>query len=148
MRGIYNTLPFQSIPNPLIIEINKAAVFWLNSFPPKDGISNDLSPNKLITGAKIDYKRHCRHEFGDYVQTYEPHDNSMQLYTVGVLVIQPTGNCQGSYYYWNLNTKRVISRTHATPLPMPEEVIAAIEGLNRGGGTGLNLGLEDHDQTN
>ena len=74
MRGIYNTLPFTRLPRRMIIEMAKNVVFWLNSFPNKDGISNVISPRGIITGNSLDYNLHCTYQFGDYVQTHEQHD--------------------------------------------------------------------------
>ena len=85
MHAIYNTLPFQKIPMQLIIEMAKTAVFWLNAFPVMGGASQDLSPCTIITRQQVDYKRHCRFQFGEYVQTHEEHNNSMNPRTVGAL---------------------------------------------------------------
>jgi hypothetical protein len=31
-----------------------------------------------MTGVQIDYNKHIRAEFGEYVQVHEEHDNTMQ----------------------------------------------------------------------
>jgi hypothetical protein len=130
-RCIYNTLPFHKIPCRVIIEMVYASVYWLNAFPHPLGISQTLSPRQIITGQTIDYNRHCKYEFGQYVQTHEDHDNSMHTRTVGALALRPTGNQQGNYYFFSLTTGRVLNRTHATPLPMPNEVIERVHTLAR-----------------
>jgi hypothetical protein len=76
-RGMYNTLPFQQLPTRLIIEMVYMSVFWLNCFPNRNGVTNILSPQAIITGMLIDYNDHCQLEFGTYVQTHEQHNNSM-----------------------------------------------------------------------
>ena len=126
MRAIYNTLPFNKIPAWLVVEMAKASVFWLNGMPPKDSFGNQLSPRTIITGQKLDYNRHCRFQFGEYVQTHEQHDNSMNPRTVGELALRPTGNAQGSFYFMSILTGQVLNRLHATPLPMPDEVVDRI----------------------
>ena len=83
MRAIYNTLPFQKVPAWLVIEMAKTAVFWLNAFPATGGASQDLSPRTILMGQQEDYKRHCRFQFGEYAQTHEEHNNSMNPRTVG-----------------------------------------------------------------
>ena len=90
-------LPFDRTPGQLVIKVAKAAVFWLNSFPPGDGISSTLSPWAIITGQTIDYHWYCKYQLGEYVQAHEEHDNSMQSCTIGALVLRPTGNAQGSF---------------------------------------------------
>ena len=43
MHALYNTLLFKTIPNQLIIELGKDAIFWLNSFPAVNGIAGGMS---------------------------------------------------------------------------------------------------------
>ena len=131
IRCIYNTLPFKLLPPRIIIELVYTCVFWLNCFPYADGISTQLSPRTIITGLIIDYTKHCQLEFGSYVQTHEVHDNTMRTRTTGALSIRPTGNMQGSYYFYSLTTGRVINRNHWTALPMPGEVIDRVHLLAR-----------------
>ena len=131
MRAIYNTLPFQKIPARLVIEMAKTAVFWLNAFPTEKGVSQDLSPRTILTGQQVDYKRHCRYQFGEYVQTHEEHNNSMNPRTVGALALRPVGNGQGSFYFLSITTGRVLNRLHATALPMPDDVIDKVHRMAR-----------------
>jgi hypothetical protein len=48
----------------MIKELVTACVFWLNMFPPHDGISSTLSLHALLAGFTMDYNRHCWLEFG------------------------------------------------------------------------------------
>ena len=100
-----------------------AAVFWLNPFQANGGISATLSPWMLITGQCIDYHQHCKDQFGEYTQTHEEHDNSMQPQTIGGLALRPTRNAQGNFYFLSLSRSLIINRTHATSLPMPKYVL-------------------------
>jgi hypothetical protein len=95
VRSIFNSLPFTRMPRRMIIEMAKSAVFWRNAFPADDGISDEMSPRAIVTGNTLDYRRHCQYEFGEYVQTHEEHDNSMNSRTIGALALRPTGNVQG-----------------------------------------------------
>ena len=123
MRAIYNTLSFQRIPARLVAEMGKACVFWLNSLPPQSNFGNNLSPRTMVTGQRLDFKRHCRFQFGEYVQTHEQHNNSMMSRTVGALALRPTGNAQGGFCFLSLTTGRVLNRLQATALPMPDNVV-------------------------
>ena len=131
MRSIYNTMPFHKVPARLVIEMAKTAVFWLNAFPVSKGVSQDLSPRTILTGQKVDYKRHCRFQFGEYTQTHEEHNNSMNPRTVGALALRPVGNGQGSFYFLSVATGRVLNRLHATALPMPDDIIDKIHRMAR-----------------
>ena len=51
--------------------------------------------------------------------------------TIGALARRPTGNAQGSYFFFYLSTGRIITRNHATKLPMPDHVIDAVHRLAR-----------------
>ena len=149
MRAIYNTLPFQKIPARLVAEMGKACVFWLNSLPPQSNFGNDLSPRTIVTGQRLDFKRHCRFQFGEYVQTHEQHNNSMMSRTVGALALRPTGNAQGGFYFLSLSTGRVLNRLQATALPMPDNVVDQVHRMARQqrANPGLMFGSRSHAGT-
>jgi len=65
------SLPFTKYPPRLIAEMVYNVVFWLNSFPHKDGVHATISPRTLITGLAIDYHKHCKIGFGTYVQVHK-----------------------------------------------------------------------------
>jgi hypothetical protein len=132
-RCVYNTLPFTKIPGRMVAELPVAyySVFWLNSFPVQDGISSTLSPRAIVIGSHVDFRKHCKLEFGAYVQAHEEHDNSMATRTTGAIALRPTGNSQGGYYLYSLGTGRVINRNHWTVLPMPNDVIDRVHVLAR-----------------
>ena len=129
MRAINSTMPFHKVPSRLVIEMARTAVFWLNAFPVLGGASQDLSPRTILTGQKVDYKRHCHFQFGEYTQTHEEHNNSMNPRTVGALALRPVGNGQGSFYFLSISTGRVLNRLHATALPMPDDIIEKIHRM-------------------
>ena len=131
VRAIYNTLPFTHMPPRLVLEMAKSAVFWLNSFPHANGVSHTISPREVVTGLRIDYNKHCKYEFGEYVQTHEEHTNGMEPWTIGALALFPTGNRQGGVYFLSLLTGRVLNRTRATRLPMPDDVIDRVHHMAR-----------------
>ena len=129
MRGVSNTIPFKRLTHNMVMELAKAVVYWLNSVPSNMGVSPTISPRTIITGQLLDYHKHCRYEFGEYVQTHEEHDNSLLSCTVGAIALRPTGNQQGGYFFMSLHTGRIINRLHATKLPMPAEVITRVDQL-------------------
>ena len=131
MRGVTNTLPFKQLTRNMIMELAKAVVYWLKSIPSHMGVSPTMSPTTIITGQVLDYHKHCRYEFGEYVQTHEEHDNSLISHTVGAIALRPTSYQQGGYFFMSLHTSRIINRLHATKLPMPAEVITRVDQLAR-----------------
>jgi len=138
-RSTHHTLPFKKMPAQVIAQMVHHSNFWLNVFPPKDGISGDLCPREIITGCEIDFNKHCQLEFGEYTQVHEEHDNSMVARTTGALAMRPTGNAQSSYCFYSLNTGRLLNRNRWTALPMPAEVIQRVHVLARNSATGLTF---------
>ena len=114
-------------------------------FLRKGGISQTMSPRTLLTGLTMNYNRHCRLEFGEYVQTHEEHDNSLNPHSIGALALRPTGNVQGGYFFFSLTTGKVINRMRWTPIPMPKEVINRVERMARQEHAGTTLLFEDRD---
>lgn len=129
-RAIYNTLPFHHYPPALIVEMVYASVFWLNTVPSSVGIGL-YTPAYLVVGRQIDFKKHCQLQFGEYVQTHEEHDNSMQSRTTGAIALRPTGNAQGGWFFFSLSTGRRIIRRKWTMLPMPDEVVDQVHRMAR-----------------
>jgi hypothetical protein len=145
-RCICNTLLFKKLPPMLVVQMVSTCIFWLNVFPPKDGVSRNINPRELITGTKIDYNKHVRAEFGEYVQV-------MQTQTTGAIATKPTGNAQGGHWFYSLNTGRMLDSWRWTPLPMRAEVIECSHVLAKASQVGLNftnmrneIYSEDEDQ--
>ncbi len=111
-RCTYNCLPFERFPPLLIVEMVFLSVFWMNAFPHKNGISASLSPRTIVTGRHVDFKTHCRIEYGQYVQTHEKHNNTMDTRTVGALALRPTDNAQGGYDFYSLVTGKTPNCHH------------------------------------
>ena len=44
MCCVHHTLPFKCLPILLLIKMVYFSVFWINTFPPKGGISDTMSP--------------------------------------------------------------------------------------------------------
>jgi hypothetical protein len=105
---ICNTLPFKKLPGTLIVQMVSACNFWLNVYLPKDGVSRNINPCKLITGVKIDFNEHIRAEYGEYVQVHEEHNNTMQTRTTGAIATKPTGNAQGGYWFYSLTSGQML----------------------------------------
>jgi hypothetical protein len=144
-RSVYTMLPFDKIPGRMVAELIYYSVFWLNTFPARDGISDTLSPRSIVDGTHIDFQKHCKLEFGAYIQAHEEHDNTMVTRTVGALALRPTGNAQGSYFLYSLDSGRVLNRSHWTALPMPNDVIDRVHKLARRSAANVALLFADRD---
>jgi hypothetical protein len=58
VRCAYKTLPFKRVPARMVVEMVYCGTFWLNSFPPTDGISTVLSLRAIIVDTHLDYVKH------------------------------------------------------------------------------------------
>ena len=91
-----------------------------------------MSPRTLMTGVKLDFKKHYRVAVGAYVQTHEftqPRNDVEKSRTTGAIALEHTGNVQGGYKFLSLNTGRIIVRDRWTPLPVTDEVIRRVHEL-------------------
>jgi len=88
------------------------AVLFMNSYVDKQGISDEYSPRELILRWQLDWKQHCKYQFGAYGQAYDEPDtnvtNTQQARSRNVICARPTGNYQGSYFFLDLDTKALI----------------------------------------
>jgi hypothetical protein len=127
----------------MIIEMIYYSTFWLNSFPPADRVSETISPRAIVAGMLLDYVKHCKLEFGTYVQTHEEHTNIMATRITGAIALRPTGNEQGGYYFLSLTTGRRLNRNCWTALPMPADVNDRVHTLARRSNASRGLTFAD-----
>ena len=81
----------------MLIHLIKNAVLRLNALPVQDGISTEHSPQYIMTGQELEWKKHAVMEFGAYAQCHEEHTNQMTPRTIGAVCLGPTGNVQGGH---------------------------------------------------
>ena len=93
IRSVQCTLPFKKLPGKVTIELVYSCMFWWNAMIKFTGVSGTLSPRTIVTGMTLDYNKHYKLQFGEYVQTHEI-TNKLTKHerTVGALAIRPTGN--------------------------------------------------------
>lgn len=130
-RAIKNTLPSQRIPRQIWVKMVKFSLSWLNAFPQKGGVSATISPRVLATGTQPDYNTMCRCPFGGYAQVHEEllSSNDMHPCSVGTICLGLSGNLQGGYKFFSLDTGKRITRHNFTKLPMLHEVMEIVEAF-------------------
>ena len=131
VRSTYRMLPYKYIPRLMVVHLVHNTIFWLNAFPVDNGWSSKYSPCYIMTGKHLDYNKHVRAEFGEYVQTHEEHDSDMHERTVGAICLGPNGNHQGGHYFMSLVTGLRLVRSRWTPLPLPREAQSRVESFGR-----------------
>ena len=148
VRCIFSTLPYKKLPVMMVIYITKNSNFWLNVFPPKDGVSGRINPRALMTGYDIDAQKHLQLECGEYAEVHDEHDNTMTPRTTGAIALMPNGNIQGGHLFYSLRTGKILNRKKWTPVPMPESVIPRMDALAKDRRSGLrftNANNEEYD---
>ena len=97
----------------------------------KEGISDTLSPREIILRRHLDFEKHCRGNFGSYIEAYydDVITNTMKSWTYPALLLGPTGNIQGTVKAYDLTTGRVKKPRSFTPYPMPDRVIKAVNKI-------------------
>ena len=96
-----------------------------------------------MIGQEIDYNKHVRLEFGEYVQTHEEHDSSMTDRTLGAICLGPTGSERGTHWFMCVASGARITRSRWTKLPMPKEVIRRVSEIGRLQGAPITLTFGD-----
>ena len=125
VRGIINTLPYK-LTEQLESWVLRYVVSRINLAPTRNN-PDYVSPREKLWGRRINVDKELKHGFGDYVQVHTSLvDNTMNERTSGALSLMPSGNLEGSWYYYLLGNNQIIKRNKATSLPITDEIIAYI----------------------
>ncbi len=108
---------------------------WLNSFPSKSGISELLLPREIIIRQKLDFTKHCKAQFGSFCEVFDDpsSSNTMVARTQPAICLRPTGNTQGTYKFFALNTKCIIKQRQFQTLLMPNLKVKTIKAMDKTG---------------
>ena len=67
------------LPKQVVIHLIYFVVMWLNGGPNKNGISQVYSPREIVTGKTLEYKLHCKSNFGQYVHAHIDPDKTKDM---------------------------------------------------------------------
>ena len=128
--GIQRT-PYATIPKVMIQALVETSASKLNMFPAKHGMSQYYSPEAIVTQRGLDYDKHCKCIFGEYVIATHQNNptNVMRERGIDAIYLRPNDNRQGGHIVMNLNTGQVITRGKVTPVPMTNEVKKKVEQM-------------------
>ena len=102
-------LPFENIPKSMLVYLLLMALFYVNAFSLKSGISDYLSPMTIVEGVMLDYLKHFKVIPRDYVQTFEGLENAMKGQTIGAITLGPSGNLQGGVQFFSLKSGLILN---------------------------------------
>ncbi len=128
-RGILNTLLFKKMPRLILIELIYHVVLWLNAFLANSGVSETLSPRKIVYRHILNFAKHCKSPSFVYCEVHDDPapTNTMVTRSTPAIVCGPTGNLQGTYKFLSLATGKKVKRCAFTPYPVPDLVIKKVE---------------------
>ena len=130
-RTAYYRLPYSKIPKTMIKYLAMKVTSDLNLFPVKGGVSDFYSPNVILSRQNLDYKKHCRYEFGSYVQASQVNNpsNTNRPRTIDGIYLRPTKTIQGGHEIMDLSTGRVITRPKVTVIPISDIIKKKVEDM-------------------
>jgi hypothetical protein len=147
MRSVIADLPY-TLPRDRVKDLVTYAVSQLNVRNTK-ALTDDSSPRVRLTGFKPEFKQEFGLAFGDHAEVYDPkaaeqsNDVTVQR-TEPCIALYPSANKNGSWIFFNFQTKAYVRRTQWTKLPTSKLVIAVMNELAGVGGVKLaNLGTAD-----
>ena len=145
VRALWHSLPYKTMPTVMIQYLVCRQVKWLNTFPPKGGISAYHSPRTIMGASPIDCDTHCVFSFGSYVQAtsiQEP-SNAMDERTKDGIYLDAIDGPQGGHKVLNLVTGKVITSYEPCEIPITPIVQGRVEELGRKDGTSPVLTFND-----
>jgi hypothetical protein len=127
---------YKAIPRTMIKELVEGSTEKFNFFVAKNGVSDHFSPETIVTGRTLDYKKQCQYEFGEYVQadTYTEPRNDMRERTLDAIYCRPNENDQGGHILMDLLTGSKITRQRIHPCPLTLMVKNQVEALAKAQG--------------
>jgi hypothetical protein len=132
-RAIIAQLPYR-LPAALIRYLIEYAVSRINLLPSNSYLAPDdaRSPRERFYGVKPDYKQHVTIQFGEYCQVYNTNlsrTNDMTERTHGAIALGPSPTTPGSATFWVIHTRRTVTRSKWTVIPITQEIINVINDI-------------------
>jgi hypothetical protein len=132
MRAVLADLPY-SLPKDRLKDLVTYSVSRLNNRSTK--ALNDVTSLRIrLTGFKPDFKQEFGLAFGDYAEVFNPkaseRSNDVTVpRTEPCVALYPSANQNGSWVFYNLDTKTYVQRTQWKKLPTNKLVIATMNEL-------------------
>ena len=131
LRAIINTLPYR-LTEQLESWLLRYVVSRINLVPTRNN-PDYVSPREKLWGRRINVDKELKHGFGEYVQVHTSQvDNTMNERTSGALSLMPSGNLEGSLYYYLLINNLVDNRNKARPIPITDDIISFMNNKSIG----------------
>jgi hypothetical protein len=127
-RSICHTLPYRKFTKLMTIRLIDTAIFWLNAFPSKNGVSDFLSPSSIVQGHNKPDFNHKTIVFGSYAMVFVGTQNNMKARSVPAIALGPS-NEWGGHYFMSLFSGKRLHSYNWHELPIDDAVIDRVHEL-------------------
>ena len=83
----------------------------------------------IVQHRVINYDMHCKHFTGEYVLAHDDRQikNNIQSRAINCIYLRPSSTSKNVHEFYNIVTKKIITRQYCTPMPTPANIISIIE---------------------
>ena len=130
--AVYHRLPFDRLPREMVKYMGLEWDRKPNMFPANHGVLKYYSPRMIICQENLDYEKHLRIPFGDYVLSKnEPNPtNKNKPRRLDCIYLQAKDRAQGCHDILRLQTNPLITRNHVTPAPITPTIINQVQSID------------------
>ena len=127
-RCVCHSVPFKRYTKLMVYMLVESIIYWLNSFPAKEGVSSTISPAGIVTGRNLPDFNNKQIPFGAYAWVFTKTTNTMKSRRVPAIALGPS-NEWGGHYFMSLYTGKKLHSYDWVETPIDDEVIARVEEL-------------------
>jgi hypothetical protein len=126
-RAVKNGLPWK-LPTALVKHLVCYAVGRIN-LRRTSSLSSNISPYRLFTGTRVNYKKSLQLAFGDYAEVFDGSDNTSRSRTIPCIALHPCNNSTGSWEFLNLMTGNRVRRSNWKKMVTTQIIIDKINSM-------------------
>jgi hypothetical protein len=126
-RAVKNGLPWR-LPTALVKDLVCYAVGRIN-IRRTTSMASNLSPYRLFTGTRVNYKKSLELAFGDYAEVFDGTDNTSRSRTIPCIALHPCNNSTGSWEFLNLLTGNRVRRSSWKKMVTMEVIVARMNAM-------------------
>ena len=89
VRACYHRLPYKHMPLTMLVAMVEDCAYTTNFFPLTAGVSSYYSPLAIVEKMQLDYEKHLKFSFGEYVQAPMSTTNTPKPRMVDCIYLSP-----------------------------------------------------------
>ena len=101
-RSMTSDLPLNFLHKLVVVNLVYVYILWVNAFPTKNSISQEISPRSIMVCNKLSWKQHFHIKFGDYAEVRNETDprNTLTPRTFPAIAPGTTDNFNGTVHFF------------------------------------------------